>query len=111
MENENATIKLVEALVSSQNDYVMIIDSLATLRKDYDYERKRLYGLIDIILNNSRLNYDESGLAIKNDDAILQYLIFIAPDKYEDRLESLKDSFKKEARASKTVKGARKDGK
>ena len=111
MENENANIKIVEAFVSLQNAYNYSTGELAALRKDYDYLKDRLYDLIGIILDSSRINYNDSGLTIKDDDEILQYIKFFVPDRYEDRLESLRDSFKKEARESKTVKEARKDGK
>lgn len=111
MENDNSTIKLVEELVSLQKDYNFSTGELATLRKDYNYLKDRLYDLIGIILDSSRINYNDSGLTIKDDDEILQYIKFFVPDRYEERLESLRDNFKKEARESKTVKEARKDGK
>lgn len=47
--------------------------------------------LIDLIINNSRLNYDKNDLRIDNDDTIMQVLKIIAKNKYENRLEDLKN--------------------
>lgn len=48
--------------------------------------------IIDLILNNAQLSYsDKNKLRLDNDDTIMQVLKVIAKDKYENRLEDLKN--------------------
>ena len=53
--------------------------------------------LIDLIINNARLGYNEKDkLRIENDEAIMQVLKVIAKDKYENKLEDLLNAKKDE---------------
>lgn len=54
--------------------------------------------LIELILNNTRLNYDKDKLTIRDDTAVLEVLRVIAKAKYENRLQELqeKENNKKE---------------
>lgn len=53
--------------------------------------------LIDLIIDNSCLSYsDKDKLRIDNDDTIMQVIRIIAKDKYENRVEDLKNKNKKD---------------
>lgn len=54
--------------------------------------------LIELILNNTRLNYDKDELRIENDNIVLEVLKVLAKAKYENRLQELqeKENSKKE---------------
>lgn len=47
--------------------------------------------LINIIIDNANLSYTDDKLRIDNDDTIMQVIRVIAKDKYENRLEDLKN--------------------
>lgn len=47
--------------------------------------------LINLIIDNAELSYHKDSLRIDNDDTIMQVLKIIAKDKYENRLEDLKN--------------------
>lgn len=47
--------------------------------------------LIDLIIDNAELSYHKDSLRIDNDDTIMQVLKIIAKQKYENRLEDLKN--------------------
>ena len=106
MENENAIIKLVDELV-------LITDSLASIRNENRILRDKLERLISEILDNSRLDYKEEDLDLKNDTPILQLVKFLDPVSYEERLGALKNKAQREKYKleNKPVKEARKDGK
>lgn len=55
------------------------------------FENNYLDLLIDLIINNSKLNYDKNDLRIYNEETIMQIIKIIAKDKYENRLEDLKN--------------------
>lgn len=54
--------------------------------------------LIELILNNTRLNYDKDELRIEGDNVVLEVIKVLAKAKYEDRLQELqeKENSKKE---------------
>ena len=47
--------------------------------------------LINIIIDNASLSYTDDKLRTDNDDTIMQVIRVIAKDKYENRLEDLKN--------------------
>lgn len=47
--------------------------------------------LIELILNNTELNYDKDKLRMGNDTAILESIKVLAKDKYESRLKELQE--------------------
>ena len=53
-------------------------------------EKDTLELLIDLIINNAELSYNGE-LRVGNDDTIMQVLKILAKDKYENRLEDLKN--------------------
>lgn len=54
--------------------------------------------LIELILNNTQLNYDKNKLTIRDDNVVLEVLKVLAKAKYENRLQELqeKENNKKE---------------
>lgn len=47
--------------------------------------------LIELILNNTGLNYDKDKLRMGDDTAILESIKVLAKDKYESRLKELQE--------------------
>lgn len=47
--------------------------------------------LIELILNNTGLNYDKDKLTIRDDTAVLEVLRVIAKSLYENRLKELQE--------------------
>ena len=54
--------------------------------------------LIELILNNTQLNYDKDKLRINDDSVVLEVIKVLAKAKYENRLQELqeKENNKKE---------------
>lgn len=111
MENENVIFKLVEELVTAQDNVTELRAIKSELTFDYRRVKRDLEKLISDILDNSRLDYKEEDLDLKNDTPILQLVKFLDPDSYEDRLEELKREAQEIKQKDKPVKEARKDGK
>lgn len=115
MENENAIIKLVDELVNAQDNVSELRAIKSELTINYRKIRSELDKLIEVILNNCKLDYKEEDLDLKIDIPVLQYVKFIDPDSYEDRLGELKfqNAAKREEHKleNKPVKEARKNGK
>lgn len=111
MENENAIIKLTEELVNAQDNVTELRAIKSELTFDYRKIKRDLERLISAILDNSRLDYKEEDLDLKNDTPILQLVKFLDPDSYEDRLNDLKREAQEIKQKDKPVKEARKDGK
>lgn len=63
-----------------------LIDMIVNLKVD----GKALNILIDTILDNCRLGYDDESLLIKNDDVVLSVIRAFRPDEYNNRLAALK---------------------
>lgn len=103
MENENAIIKLTEELVSSKDDYASLVDSYVTAKEKYHNVSIKLERLIKVIINNTKLDYNDRDLTIDNDTAILQLVRFLDPDSYEDRRLTLRRDKLEETEESKEV--------
>ena len=52
--------------------------------------------LIELIINNTRLNYDKNDLRIDDDTAIIQVVKILAKVKYQARFKELKESNKED---------------
>lgn len=63
-----------------------LIDMIVNLKVD----GKALNILIDTILDNCRLGYDDESLLIKNDEAVFSIIKAFRPDEYNNRLAALK---------------------
>ena len=63
-----------------------LIDMIVNLK----FESKALNVLIDTILDNCRLGYDDESLLIKNDEAVFSVVKAFRPDEYNNRLAALK---------------------
>lgn len=63
-----------------------LIDMIVNLKLD----GKAFQVLVDTILDNARLGYDDESLMIKNDDAVLSVIRAFRPDEYNNRLAALK---------------------
>lgn len=116
MENENAIIKLVDELVNAQDNVSELRAIKSELTINYRKIRSELDKLIAVILNNCKLDYKEEDLDLKNDIPVLQYVKFIDPDTYADRLEELKKEAQERDNAAANLaenlkKEARKNGK
>ena len=116
MENENAIIKLVEELVNAKDEVSRIREGKAEISTVFRRVNNVLDNLITVILENTKLNYTDSGLTIKEDDEILHYVKFLDPSAYEDRLEELKKEAQERDKAAANLaenvkKEARKNGK
>ena len=116
MENENAIIKLTEELVSSKDDQLSLVDDYARLKEKYYNVTNKLERIIAVILDNCKLDYKEEDLDLNNDIPVLQYVKFIDPDSYEERLEELKKEAQERDNAAANLaenlkKEARKNGK
>lgn len=63
-----------------------------------DGDKDAMEFLIELILNNTRLNYDKDELRIEGDNVVLEVIKVLAKAKYEDRLQELqkKENSKKE---------------
>lgn len=68
-----------------------LIDMIVNLKVD----GKALNILIDTILDNCRLGYDDESLMIKNDDAVLSVIRAFRPDEYNNCLAALKEEREK----------------
>lgn len=110
MENENATIKLVEELVNAQDNVSELRAIRSELTINYRRVSNELDRLIETIIENTKLDYNDRDLTIDNETAILQLVKFLAPDSYEDRRLTLRRDKVEETEESKS-KEARKNGK
>lgn len=63
-----------------------LIDMIVNLKLD----GKALNVLIDTILDNCRLGYDDESLVIKNDEAVFSVIRAFRPEEYNNRLAALK---------------------
>lgn len=84
--NDNWIDKLVDELVNTKNEESILIIT-----------NNQLKTLIDMIYNNSRLDYSGDSLTLKNESVIFEYLRAIDPVRYEDIIKSLKAEENKEA--------------
>ena len=107
MENENAIIKLTEELVSSKDNYASLIDSYVTTKEKYYNVSEKLERLINAIINNTKLDYNDRDLTIDNDTAILQLVKFLDPDSYEDRRITLRREKLEESKSKEVGKNGK----
>lgn len=63
-----------------------LIDMIVNLK----FDSKALNVLIDTILDNCRLGYDDESLLINNDEAVFSVVKAFRPDEYNNRLAALK---------------------
>jgi hypothetical protein len=63
-----------------------LFDILVNLKID----SKALQTLIDTILDNCRLGYDDKSLVINNDEAVFSIIKAFRPDEYNNRFAALK---------------------
>lgn len=56
-----------------------------------DGDKDAMEFLIELILNNTQLNYDKDKLTIRDDTAVLEVLRVIAKSLYENRLKELQE--------------------
>lgn len=91
--NENWINKLVDELVDAKTQVNRL--SVDSAQRDI---------LIEIILNNSRLDYSGEGLRLENESAIFEYLRAIQPYSYEQKLIKLKED--KEAELARVMNEA-----
>lgn len=89
MENENTILKLVEELANAKDELSGVRYDFATTQAELRRTRYDIRKLISIILNNTKLDYSETDLSLVNDNSILDFVRFIDPETYRDRLEEL----------------------
>ena len=63
-----------------------LIDLIVNMKVDC----KALQVLIDTILDNARLGYDDESLMIRNDEAVFTVIKAFRRDEYDNRLNELK---------------------
>ena len=103
MENENAIIKLTEELVNAQDNVSSLSAIKTELNLNYRKVSNELERLIEAIINNTKLDYNDRDLTIDNETAILQLVKFLDPDSYEERRLTLRRDKIKETEDSKEV--------
>ena len=54
-------------------------------------DQERYITLVDMIFNNVKLNWNDTGLAINNDEGIFEYLKVIEPSMYEAKMKELQE--------------------
>ena len=89
MENENAIIRLTEELVSAKDEVSNLSSDLSSVRADNNELYKTKKRLIEVIINNTKLDYNDRDLTIDNETAILQLIKYTDPVIYNCRLEEL----------------------
>lgn len=53
-------------------------------------DKNNLETLIHLIIDNAELNYTKDDLRIANESTILQFIKYLYPDTYKNKLEELK---------------------
>ena len=59
-------------------------------------DQERYITLVDMIFNNVKLNWKDTGLAINNDEGIFEYLKVIEPSMYEAKMKELQKTENKD---------------
>lgn len=80
------------------------INNLAELR----VQSKILRGLVDVIFDSCRLNYDETSLIVEDDAAVMAALKAFYRDEFNNRVYDLKAEAKRKAEAKKAAAAAKK---
>ena len=66
-------------------------------------DQERYITLVDMIFNNVKLNWNDTGLAINNDEGIFEYLKVIEPSMYEAKMKELIETAKKDEQNNKNI--------
>ena len=66
-------------------------------------DQERYITLVDMIFNNTKLNWNDTGLAINNDEGIFEYLKVIEPSMYEAKMKELIETAKKDEQNNKNI--------
>ena len=66
-------------------------------------DQERYTTLVDMIFNNVKLNWNDTGLAINNDEGIFEYLKVIEPSMYEAKMKELIETAKKDEQNNKNI--------
>lgn len=77
-----------EEIILSSEELTKNIEKIETIRQAIRDERYN--NLIKFILNNSKLNYDESRLVIDYGEIVLEYVKAIEPARYKQKYDELK---------------------
>ena len=59
-------------------------------------DQERYITIVNMIFNNSRLNWNGTGLAINRDEGIFEYLKAIEPAMYEAKIKELQEAAAKD---------------
>lgn len=67
------------------------------MNKDNEFEyvlklaidKNNLDALVHLIIENARLSYDNKGLRIDNDYTVMQFIKYLYPNAYKNKLEEL----------------------
>lgn len=54
-------------------------------------DKNNLEALLHLIIDNARLSYDNKDLKINNEDTIMQFVKYLYPSTYRERLEKLQE--------------------
>lgn len=54
-------------------------------------DQERYITIVDLIFNNVKLNWDETGLSISKDEGLFEYLKAIEPSMYEAKMKELQE--------------------
>ena len=66
------------------------------MKDDFEYvlklaiDKNNLNTLVHLIIDNAELNYKGEDLKIKNEETILQFIKYLYPNTYKEKLEELK---------------------
>lgn len=58
--------------------------------KDLFIDKNNLEALVHLIVDNAELNYNGEDLRITNQETVLQFIKYLYPNTYKDKLEELK---------------------
>lgn len=53
-------------------------------------DRNNLEALVHLIIDNAELNYNKKDLRITNESTVVQFIKYLYPNTYQDKLEELK---------------------
>lgn len=76
------------------NNNSMLVDTDVYEEKVIDQER--YITLVNMIFNNAKLNWNDTGLAINKDEGIFEYLKAIEPSMYEAKIKELQEAAAKD---------------
>ncbi|MBQ1495997.1 MAG: hypothetical protein IIZ40_01415 [Bacilli bacterium] len=53
-------------------------------------DKNNLEALVHLIIDNAELDYSKKNLRITNDNTVMQFIKYLYPNTYKDKLEELK---------------------